>query len=136
MSREIVLDNEHVTVWYLPEYRIVHHQFHGFICGAPFRNALEAGTAVLKKHGAQKWLSDDRANSALPLEDSTWGKTVWFPLTRDAGWKFWAVVQPSNVMGQMNMKRFARECSKQGVTVKVFDDPDDALLWLKEQKEQ
>ena len=30
---------------------------------------------ILKKHGCQKWLSDDRNNSALSPEDTEWSMT-------------------------------------------------------------
>jgi hypothetical protein len=133
MSKMIIIDNEFVTLWYYPEKKIVHHQFHKFLYGQAFRDDLNAGTELLQKYGAQKWLSDDRKNSALPKEDVEWAETDWFPRTKKAGWKYWALVLPEQVIGQMNMKRFIRDYSAQGLTVQVFSDPEAAMSWLEKQ---
>ena len=65
MDKEIVVDNEFITVWYYPETKIIHHQFHKFVHGQTFRDALTAGAESLKKNRAQKWLSDDRKNTVV-----------------------------------------------------------------------
>jgi hypothetical protein len=130
MIQNTILDTEYATVWYYPEPKIVHHVFHKFIYGPEFRNVLETGLDAFKKHGAQKWLSDDRKNSALPTEDLQWGTTVWFHQAYDAGWKYWALVMPDKVAGQMNMNRIMKQYIEQGLTIKVFSDPDEALKWL------
>ncbi|NLD92270.1 MAG: hypothetical protein GX639_06325 [Fibrobacter sp.] len=44
--------------------------------------------------------------------------------------KYWAVVLPEKVVGQMNMKRFSDDYSKAGITAKLFSDPDEALKWV------
>ena len=64
MSLITILDNEYVTLWYHPDKQIIHHQFHKFLYGQAFRDAMNAGTEAMKKYGAHKWLSDDRKNSA------------------------------------------------------------------------
>ncbi len=130
MSETAVLDNEYMTVWYDPDFKIVHHQIHKFIFGQPLREGLMKGTELLKKNTAHKWLSDDRNNGALPKEDSDWAQAEWFPQTRAAGWKYWALVQPEKVIGQMNMKHFTKLYADQGITVKVFSDPVQARKWL------
>ena len=133
MSEITIIDNEFVTLWYHPDTKIVHHQFHQFLHGDPFRETLNTGTELLKKYGAQKWLSDNRKNTALSKEDTDWGKTDWFPRTVEAGWKYWAIVQPEQVLGKMNMKRLAKTYSEQGVTTEFFSDPDEAMAWLEKQ---
>ncbi len=120
-------------MWYHPDKHIVHHQFHKFLHGKAFRDALTAGTEAMKKYGARKWLSDDRGNSAIPKDDLEWADTEWFPRTKAAGWKYWAIVQPENVIGQMNIQRIARQRMEQGVTTKFFSDPQEAMKWLESQ---
>ncbi len=130
MSAVTVLENEYATLWYHPEAKVVHHQFHKYMFGEAFRSVLTTGVEVMKKNGAHKWLSDDRNNSALSPEDTDWGLTVWTPQVMAAGWKYWAVVLPEKAVGQMNMKRFIEDYSTRGVKVQVFSDPDKALKWL------
>jgi len=128
-----VLDSEYVTLWFYPEKKIVHHKFHKFIYGPEFRNVMNSGFDVFKKNGAQKWLSDDRANSALPTEDLMWGLDEWAPHVFDAGWKYWAIVMPDKLAGQLNMSRIMKQYVDRGLTIQVFSETDEALKWLEEQ---
>lgn len=130
MSSITVLANEYATLVYHPDQKIVHHTFHKPISGDEFRQVLNTGAELLDKYGAAKWLSDDRANSALSEEDTEWSKTHWFPRAMSAGWKFWAIVVPEDVMGKMNMKEFVDSYYEQGLRIMVFTEPEKALRWL------
>lgn len=126
-----ILSNEFATVWYHPDARIVHHQFHKYIYGQPFRDVLSAGADYFEQHGANKWLSDDRNNSALPADDAEWAIQTWNPRVVQAGWKYWALVMPKKLIGQLNMQQFVEMYSEMGIEVQMFSDPDEALAWLK-----
>jgi hypothetical protein len=130
MSVTVITDTEYATLWYYPDEKIVHHQFHKFIHSKEFRQVLERGLEIFKQNGAQKWLSDDRMNSALTTADTEWGQQDWFPRVFQAGWKYWAIVMPDKVVGKMNMQRFIDAYSTQGLTIDIFDNPDEALKWL------
>ncbi len=130
MSKQVILETDYATVWYHPEGKIVHHQFHKFIHGAEFRGVLEAGLVKFQQNDIHKWLSDDRLNSALPTVDTTWAQEDWFPRVFAAGWRYWAIVMPDKVVGKMNMRYFIQEVSERGLTIDIFDDPEDALKWL------
>ena len=129
-EKTTIIDTEYATLWFYPETKIVRHTFHKFIYGAEFRNILLKGLEIFREHGAHKWLSDDRNNSALPTEDLTWALNDWSPLVFQAGWKYWAIVMPDKVAGQLNMNRIMKRYIDQGLTIHVFDDPDEALKWL------
>lgn len=124
------MDNEFVSMWFHSDKRILHHEFHKYLWGDTFREALNKGLEVFLQHGANKWLSDDRKNAALSQADTDWAMNDWFPRVLKAGWKYWAIVLPDNVIGQMNMKRFISNYSKQGIAVRVFNDPAAAMTWL------
>ena len=130
MSVQTIIDTDYATLWYYPESKVVRHKWKKFIHGDEFRNVLNRGVEIFKEHGANKWLSDDRLNSALPTVDFEWGVTDWFPRVFAAGWKYWALVMPDKVIGQMNMDRAVKTYIEQGLVVKVFEDPEEALAWL------
>jgi hypothetical protein len=130
MPRQTIIDTDYATLWYYPESKIVRHKWKKFIYGQEFRNVLNKGVDIFKQQGAQKWLSDDRENSALPKEDFEWGVNDWFPRVFGAGWKYWALVMPDKVAGQMNMERGVKTYIDRGLIVQVFEDPDEALKWL------
>jgi hypothetical protein len=133
MPTQTIVQNSFFTLWYHPEKKVVHHQLHKFIAGAPFRELLMSGTDLMKKNGAKKWLSDDRSNSALKQDDLEWSETEWAPTTAKAGWKFWAIVQPDKILAQVALQRLTEKYAKLGVTAKVFGDPAAAMTWLEKQ---
>ena len=134
MNSQIIIETPFVTLWYHPEPKIVHHQIHKLVTGAPFRELLLAGTDLLKNKQAQKWLSDDRGNSGLKKEDIDWSENEWAPLTAKAGWKYWAVVSPEKILGQVAMERLTEKYAKLGVAARIFEDPVAAMTWLEKQK--
>ncbi len=133
MPAVVILDNPSVTVWFHPDKKIVHHKIHKFVYGKDFRDFLMAGTEALKKHKAQKWLSDDRESPILAQEDLDWGHDFWFPQTAKAGWKYWAIVKPDKVLARVTMERLMHQYAAFGVTARFFGDPDEAMIWLESQ---
>lgn len=129
----VIIDSDSRCLWYHPDKQIVHHQFHQFIWGSDFRELLLAGAELLKKHKARKWLSDDRGMPVLRIEDIQWAQTEWFPSMVQAGWKYWAIVQPEKVIGQINIERLMKEFSAAGIVARYFSDPDEAMHWLESQ---
>lgn len=130
MSRIMVFDSEYATLWLHPEKKIVEHKFKKFLYGKELRDLLLKGTELMEEKKANKWLSDDRNNNAITPEDDAWGKAEWFPRTMKAGWKYWAIVLPRRVVGQMNMKERIAIYAQAGLTAQVFDNPAKALAWL------
>ena len=129
----IVLETESVSLRYHPGPKIVHHELRQFVQGQDLREVLEKGLEIFIQRRAFKWLSDDRGNGPLTPADAEWCMTSWAPRVMAAGWKFWAVVMPEKVMGQMNMRRWIKMYAERGVTAAVFSDPGQAMAWLVEQ---
>lgn len=125
-----IIKNEYVTLLYHPDAKIVHHTFHKPIAGQEFRAVLSEGIKALAQHEASKWLSDDRENAALPDDDVVWSKEDWFPRAVQAGWKYWALVVPQDLLARMNMKQFVDSYIDQGLRVMVFSKPETAMEWL------
>jgi hypothetical protein len=125
-----VFDNEKATLWFHPESGIVHHKFKKPVSGNDFRGVLNQGYELLRENAATKWLSDDRANSALTAADKAWAQDDWFPRVQAVGWEHWAIVLPQNIIGNLDMKTYVDRTSEQGVEVQLFSDPELALQWL------
>lgn len=125
-----IMDNEFATMWCYPEKKIVHHEYHKFMSGQTFQDFLIKGTQAMRKYNATKWLSDDRNNPVLSQSDLDWGRSVWFPQTLEAGWKYWAIVRPKAALAQMTMDEEAKRYAEFGITTKFYDDPIEAMKWL------
>jgi uncharacterized protein with PhoU and TrkA domain len=126
-----IIQNEYATLVYHSDIKVVHHTFHKPIAGQAFRDVLSTGIKVMAEHKASKWLSDDRENAVLPDDDVTWSKEVWFPHALKAGWKYWALVVPQDLLARMNMKQFVDSYIDQGLRVMVFSQPESAMEWLR-----
>src|SRR5689334_5336050 len=124
MNKILLVDNTLISVWIYPERKMIHHIMKGYCFGDHFREALTKGLEAMKLYKATKWLSDDRANGALPPEDLAWSSQVWFHQTMAAGWKHWAVVQPAKIIGQSSVSRFVKMYAEQGLNARMFADPD------------
>jgi hypothetical protein len=129
-GRVTLFEREPITVWYYPGSRIVHHQVHHPVLGEAFREALTSGVRAMKENGGTKWLSDDRPNGALLPEDLKWVDEVWSLQTVEAGWKHWALVPPTAMVGQLNVRRHIQLWKDRGIVVQVFDDVGKAMQWL------
>ena len=134
MEKTTILDTENAAIWYYPDKKIIHNQFNKYVYGNPYRELLNEVTKAFQKYKARKLLSDDRKNSGISKDDQEWGNTDWFPRTKAAGWKYWAIVQPENAIGQLTMKRVIANIASQGITAEVFTDQKKAMEWLEKQK--
>ena len=127
------LNTPNVTLYYHPEGGIVHHEIRKFVTGQDFRNLLTAGSDLLRKHRARKWLSDDRGQWVLAKDDLDWSETQWAPNVAKAGWKYWAIVRADKVLAKVAMEQLVAKYGKLGVKAQFFTDPKDAIAWLKQQ---
>ncbi len=134
MSKTTIIDTPYYAIYFYPEPKIVHLELHKPFSGEPYRHALTEGLEVLKSNNAIKWLSDGRKGGILSKDDAEWGLKIWAPLIIKAGWKYWALILPELVMGQLNMKFFMDQYTSKGITVKLFSDPNEGFKWLEEMK--
>jgi len=133
MAKITIIETPNVSLWYHQEEKIVHHCIHKFVFGEELHSLLLSGTALVEKHKAEKWLSNDTSNTVLRSEDIEWGNINWFPRTVKAGWKHWAIVQPKAAIAKMNMDKIVKQYSDAGINTKFFSDEKEAFEWLKEQ---
>ncbi len=125
-----ILDDEDMSLWYHPDTKIVHHKIKRFLRPGGLRKLLEAVADGLEKHGATKWLGDDRLNPVSPAEDVDWASNVWDSRAREAGLKYWAIVVPSTAVAAMQVQNLQELHGARGLTVKGFETVEDAQAWL------
>ena len=130
MSRLTIADNPYITVEYWEEHRTIYHVIHQPIGGDPLRSALLAGTEALREYGISKWLSDDRTNGPLSVEDREWGVNYWNRVAIDAGWKYWANVVPEEMIAAGSLRPTMEALYGLGLRLMVFDNVEEAIDWL------
>ncbi|MCC7452084.1 MAG: hypothetical protein IT324_32060 [Anaerolineae bacterium] len=126
----VIVDNEYITVQYLPDKRIIYHTVHKPIPDQPLKDALNAGTEALRQYKACKWLSDDRKNGPLSQEMLDWGFNDWDPRTVKAGWKYWANVVPEELAAAGTLAPVMEAVYEMGLRLMVFTSVEEAMQWL------
>lgn len=129
-----IVDNEFITVQYLPDHQTIHHVIHKPIPDQALMDAVNAGTEALKKYGVCKWLSDDRKNGPLSQATVEWAANDWNPRTIAAGWKYWANVVPQEIVAAGALTPLIEDLYGLGLRMMVFTNPEQALEWLDKQK--
>jgi hypothetical protein len=132
-DRQTIHDNEFISIYYYPDKKIIHHEFHQRAKGQTLQDAFTAGAELMEKIQCEKWLSDDRKNSVYAEEDRNWSATHFRPRVIKAGMKFWAVLLPEKAIGQLNMREVIKVYEEKGVTIKIFQDAVEAMKWLESQ---
>ncbi len=130
MSPLIIVDNEYITVQYLSDKKVIYHTIHMPVDGQPLKDALNAATDALAKYRACKWLSDDRKNGPLSEEFRAWGLKEWSPRAAAAGWKYWAMVVPTELAAAGSLVPAIEAYYELGLRVMVFTDVEEATQWL------
>ncbi len=133
MQREPVIETTRMSLWYLPHDNIVFHQMHQYPGKEILEKVLLKGLEVLRSSKGEKWLSDDREGGALPRSHHEWGDQYWAPRAIAAGWKYWALLPPTETLGNTNMTRLVEAYARRGVTVQIFTELTKAHFWLKKQ---
>jgi hypothetical protein len=130
MTKETIVEVPALTLWYYPDTRIIHHEVAKYPGAETLESALQKGLELIRNRGASKWLSDDRRSGALPKSHHEWALNVWGPDAAAAGWKYWAVVPPTEMIGTKNIGRLIEIYGSLGVKVQSFRDPKAAMDWL------
>jgi hypothetical protein len=110
---------------------IIHNEIRRDLDPGVFQQVLTRGAELQEETGATQWLSDNRGHLRLSEADEEWGRTVWFPRVKAAGWKHWAIVKPESAIGALNISRISQNFANLGVNARIFTDFDEALEWLK-----
>ncbi len=130
----ILCTTQNGQVEWLETDKVVVKTFSGFIYGDEMKAAFNAGLEALRKNNGCKWLSDNRGLKPYRQEDVKWINEIWFPQAIKVGWKYWAVLEPKNILGRSSMKNFLDFYQQMGITLRVFNTMEDGLAWLKSVK--
>jgi hypothetical protein len=133
MKPIIVVNNEYITVRYLPDKKIIYHTVHKPIESRLFMDALDAGGVVMRQNGACKWLSDDRKNGPLSPEMIA-GPAIWGPGMVAAGWKYWANVVPKDIASAGTLVPVMDTLFELGLRMMVSTNVEEAFQWLEMMK--
>ncbi len=131
MEPEIISKTPKYTIKYYPDFQIIHHHVVERLNGNEMYQLLTACIQTLRTKKANKWLSEDPPHMAYTKEMLEEGTLKWLSDALEAGWKYWAIIKPKNMIGQLNFELMMKMYSEKGIESRAFDDIDSAIEWLK-----
>ena len=82
MSPIKVLSTDYYDSLFHEDTKIVHHVYKPRMSSAQVKDLLSAGTDLMEKYKATKWLSDNRMlNNAFSDDVAQWVNDIWLPRT-------------------------------------------------------
>jgi hypothetical protein len=126
----VIRQDEYATLWYHPGPKVVHHRIHRFVPAGILQEVLTAGAVILEQDRASKWLSDHSEGTVVRTDDLEWARSTWNPRVVGAGLKYWGIVPPRQVIGQMQMSQIVSEAEALGLTIRTFTNDAAARAWL------
>mgnify|MGYP003531402513 CR=1 FL=1 len=131
MSTVTVVSNQYYDLLFHEDIKLVHHIYKPAMSSAQVKELLTAGTDLMEKYGATKWLSDNRQLVNTFSDDvAQWVNNVWLPRTIKAGWKYWAMVVPESVIGRADHVKYVESFYNTGIWVTVYTDVESAMKWI------
>lgn len=131
MAKETIHKSSIFSLYHYPQHGIIHHEVHSNVYGETFKTMLTMGADMFIKNRCDKWLSNDRNSCKPRTEDLIWAQENWKDRVISHGWKYWAIVMPDRMTGQIDMQKIAIGFANLGLEVQTFNCPDMALTWLK-----
>lgn len=112
------------------EGKLVLVEWQGWANSGEFAELLEAEITALKKHQGSRLLADCRRQKVLNPADQERANQGWLPRALAAGLKRFAVVVPSSVLAEVNLKSSLDGVPSTVLEVAYFATPEQARDWL------
>ena len=130
MSLQTILDDHRATLTCDTQHSYVHHTLKQPLRGMALQEVLDTTLDALTQNRAAKWLADERKAIELPDDDIDFVVKDWAPRAVKAGWRFMALVVPTDAKGRTAMQKMVMAFHQMGVQVRTFTSPDEAREWL------
>jgi hypothetical protein len=105
-------------------------EWRGWASAAEFAELLEAEIAALRNHHCTRILADCRRQKVLEPAAQDRANKEWLPRAMAAGLKFFAVVVPSSVLADVNLKASLDKVPATSLQVAYFATPEEGREWL------
>jgi len=129
----LVFHAQNIRLHWLSKERVLVKTCTGYVPSDGLRQACEAALGCLEQNKGNKVLSDNRGLVPTAQADLTWIERDWAPRMAAAGWRYWAVLEPTTALGAMNVRRWVAIYRELGIAIEAFQDAGEAIVWLQRQ---
>jgi hypothetical protein len=105
-------------------------EWEGWADSSEFSALLDAEVQALRKHRGTRLLADCRRQKVINPADQERANQEWLPRALAAGMKRFAVVIPSSLLAELNLKQSLGKVPASELEVAYFATPEEARAWL------
>ncbi|HXN79027.1 MAG TPA: STAS/SEC14 domain-containing protein [Candidatus Dormibacteraeota bacterium] len=130
-AASVYFDNPGVaSVRWDEDAQLVLVEWQGWANSSEFADLLEAEIHALREHKGSRLLADCRRQKVLNPADQDRANEQWLPRALAAGLKRFAVVVPSSVLAEVNLRASLATVPAAALEVAYFATPAEARDWL------
>ena len=130
-AASVYFDNPGVaSVRWDEDAQLVLVEWQGWANSSEFAGLLEAEIHALREHKGSRLLADCRRQKVLNPADQDRANEQWLPRALAAGLKRFAVVVPSSVLAEVNLRASLATVPAAALEVAYFATPAEARDWL------
>jgi hypothetical protein len=127
---QTILNDHRATLSYDTHSGYVQQTLKQPLRGTAFQEILNTTLDTLADNRAVKWLSDERKALELTPDDLDFLTGEWAPRAFRAGWRYLALVVPTDAKARAALQKTVMAFHEMGVQVRTFTSPDEARDWL------
>ena len=125
--------NHLVTISYDDELHLGKATWNGFLSSSEFREAAEICLNLTNERKLLRWLGDNRKLRAIRQADQDWFVEHILPRLVGSTLRRNASVVSEDLFNKMAVAQIIKRANNLGdMAVKEFDNPEDAMAWLKQ----
>ena len=125
-----VFENEYLTMKFSPECGIIYQTIHKPCTDEISKESIAFAYEIMKENGVAKWLIDNRKGGPHSPAVSEWAYQFWEEHLVETGWKYWAMVVPTDIVSAVSLLDPFKKMYDLGLRIAAFMETDKAFQWL------
>ncbi|GFZ76038.1 hypothetical protein GCM10008018_21860 [Paenibacillus marchantiophytorum] len=101
-----------------------------FVTGDQYRDPLLKGLQLMEDNNSCKFISDIHDLGVISQDDQDWFVKNWITLATKSGLKYFAVVHPAKMIGQISVRKMESNAGEFPFQYLQFHDIDEAKTWI------
>lgn len=124
-------ENDAIRIYIDEELRLGVGEWKGFASSNKIRETALKSLEIVNKYNLIRWLADRKNMKAIRQQDQQWTVEVFIPKMIASPLRRMATIVSKDLFNRMAIENMIqRSGGFGGITLRDFDNPDEALEWL------
>lgn len=130
VSKQVFFDNDAAQIYYDANLNNTVISWKKNITGMEYRRAFQSVLHTLRTYHTPGWIADLRLQGVVPSEEQLWFLSTVLPEAVHCGLKRIAAIGFHDPVRKNYYDRMIAKTAEQGITLKVFESMEEAVLWM------